>query len=59
MYIAKRQLLVGDGVRNIGEPIPEAEGWLRRESWERFGFIEWVEDTPKKAPKKAVVQRRQ
>jgi len=57
MYIAKRELQIGDGVRHIGEPVPEAQNWARRESWERFGFIRWAED-PKSAPKKAVVHRR-
>jgi len=55
MYIAKRELQIGDGVRHIGEPVPEAQNWARRESWERFGFIRWAEEP---APKKAVVHRR-
>lgn len=56
MYVAKRQLKVGDDIRQIGDPIPEAEEWLRVESWVRFGFIEDVEgDYPVEKPQ---VQRR-
>jgi len=60
MWVAKRILHVGSDIRNIGDPVPEAEEWPRVEAWERFGFIEWVEkkETPKKkAPAK--VQRRE
>jgi len=59
MWIAKRNLKVGTDTRAIGDPVPEAESWIRRESWERFGFIEWKDAPPPKAKtKKATVQRR-
>lgn len=56
MYVAKRPLKVGETIRWIGEPVPEAEGWLRVESWERFGFIKKVDDEPQQ--KKPQVHRR-
>ena len=57
-YIAKRPLKIGDSVRQIGEPVPEAEEWNRVESWIRFNFIEEVEGFVEKPKKKTVVQRR-
>jgi len=30
--------------RQIGEPVPEANEWLRVESYVNTGFIVWVED---------------
>lgn len=56
MYVAKRPLKVGETMRWIGEPVPEAEGWLRVESWVRFGFIKKVDDEPQQ--KKPQVHRR-
>jgi hypothetical protein len=58
MYVAKRPLKVGETTVGIGEPVPDAESWLRRESWERFGYIKWVDDPQPTKKTAAKVQRR-
>lgn len=42
-YIARRPLKIGAKRFKPGDPVPEAEGWTRVESWVRAGYIEQVE----------------
>jgi len=44
MYIARRPMQIDGEWRQIGEPVPEANEWLRVESYVNTGFIVWVED---------------
>ena len=49
MYIAKKVMTVDGEQRFPGDPVPEAAGWLRVESYVRAGWIVKVKDVPEPA----------
>jgi len=55
-YVAKRPIKIGEEIRQIGDPIPEADEWLRVESWVRNGHLTMVAELPKPT-QKAKIQR--
>lgn len=44
-YFAKKPLTVNDKRYEVGDHVPEANGWLRVEAWERTGWLR-VEKEP-------------
>lgn len=42
-YTANRRLKIGGKWRQVGEPVPEAHGWLRLEEWLHTGYLREVE----------------
>lgn len=51
MYIAKKVMTVDGEQRFPGDPVPEAAGWLRVESYVRAGWIVKAKDAPEPAKK--------
>lgn len=51
MYIAKKVMTVNGEQRFPGDPVPEAAGWLRVESYLRAGWIVKAKDVPEPAKK--------
>ena len=52
-YIACRPLNVGESVRQVNEPVPEAEDWPHLQAYINHGHIRWVDRLPEQ-PKPVV-----
>jgi hypothetical protein len=55
MYIARKRLTINGEYREIGQPVPEAEGWRTVEAYVRSGHLNFVEDIVEPV-KKTVVE---
>lgn len=42
-YTAGRRLKINEQWREVGEPVPEAHGWMRVEEWAHTGHLREVE----------------
>ena len=63
MWVALKLLRMGAGeLRDVGEPVPEAEHWKQRQTWIDAGYIGWAPEptptVPKPAAKKTPVKKK-